>query len=90
MREFFYGFMLGFGLGFMMIFCIWDRNVSHKQKWGILAGIMLQIGFTAMQQGQGSNNTNQAGELHQSESKGNLGITMPGPPPVSVVDQSGR
>jgi hypothetical protein len=51
-REFGFGFMAGFVLGFMMIFCIWDRNITHKQKLGILAGILMQLFFTALQQQQ--------------------------------------
>eukprot|EP00128_Syssomonas_multiformis_P007192 Colp12_sorted_trinity150504_noHs@29222 len=88
-KEFFYGFLMGFALGFMMIFCIWDRNVSHKQKLGILTGVLVQLLFTVMQQEQ-VNAKNKAGELNQSTNNGNLGISVPGPPPVSVVDESGR
>lgn len=88
-KEFFYGFLMGFALGFMMIFCIWDRNVSHKQKLGILTGVLIQLLFTVMQQEQ-VNAKNKAGELNQSMSNNNLGITVPGPPPVSVIDESGR
>lgn len=88
-KEFFYGFLMGFALGFMMIFCIWDRNVSYRQKMGILTGVLVQLFFTVMQQEQ-ANATNRAGELNQNMNNGNLGITVPGPPPVSVVDESSR
>ena len=27
-----------FGLGILMLFCVWDRNISMKQKYGILTG----------------------------------------------------
>jgi hypothetical protein len=42
LKDFFYGMLLGYLLGFMMIFCIWDVNVSYRQKLGILCGIILQ------------------------------------------------
>lgn len=32
-----------FGLGILMLFCVWDRNISHKQKLGILTGVFLHI-----------------------------------------------
>lgn len=50
-REFFYGFLMGFALGFMMVFCLWDSNVSHRQKLGILCGLLVQMVFTLVQQG---------------------------------------
>ena len=51
-RDFLYGVLMGFALGFMMVFCIWDRNVSHRQKLGILAGIMMQVMLSSWQQKQ--------------------------------------
>lgn len=41
--DFVWGFITGFMLGFIMIFCIWDRNVTHRQKVGILFGIICQL-----------------------------------------------
>lgn len=38
--EFLFGFAVGFTVGFIVIFCVWDRNVSYRQKIGLLAGIM--------------------------------------------------
>lgn len=52
LREFLFGFLMGSTLGFMMIFCVWDRNVTHKQKLGIIAGIMVQMLLGSMQQEQ--------------------------------------
>lgn len=49
--DFFYGIALGYMIGFIVIFCIWDRNVSYRQKLGLLVGIMLQI-LTNMMWGQ--------------------------------------
>lgn len=42
-REFFWGLILGVSLGFLMIFCVWDRNVTAKQKLGIMVGISLHM-----------------------------------------------
>lgn len=89
-REFFFGFFMGFMLGFMMIFCVWDRNVSHKQKLGIMLGVLVQLLFTVMQQEQVNANKSQSGELHQSLDNNNLGTTLPGAPPVAVIDESSR
>ena len=33
-----------------MLFCVWDRNISHKQKLGILTGVFLHISGGLMQQ----------------------------------------
>jgi len=91
LREFMFGFFLGLMLGFMMIFCVWDRNVSKKQKVGILLGVIVQSLFTAMQQEQATPK-NQSGELHQSIDNSNLGVTLPGGSsagPVTVIDESG-
>jgi len=49
-------FLFRFGLGILMLFCIWDRNVSHKQKLGILTGVSLHLIGGLMQQ-----NRNQLG-----------------------------
>ena len=90
LREFMFGFFLGLMLGFMMIFCVWDRNVSKKQKVGILLGVIVQSLFTAMQQEQTAPKNN-SGELHQSIENTNLGATIPGGSaagPVTVIDES--
>ena len=38
-RDFVCGAIMGFTLGFFMLFCVWDRHVPHRQKMGILLGI---------------------------------------------------
>lgn len=86
-REFMFGFFMGITLGFMMIFCVWDRNVSKKQKLGILLGVMIQSLMTAIQQEQAAPK-NQSGELHQSLHDNNLGVTTPDAPTISVIDES--
>ena len=30
-RDFLCGFCVGLGLGFVMLLCVWDRHVSHRQ-----------------------------------------------------------
>lgn len=51
-REFLWGMMLGSALGFLMLFCVWDRNISHKQKMGILCGVCLHMFSGLLQQRQ--------------------------------------
>lgn len=42
-RDFFWGFVLGYFLGFMMMFWVWMPTVPHKQKMGILTGLCFQL-----------------------------------------------
>eukprot|EP01035_Chromulina_nebulosa_P019009 gene19009-24828_t len=42
-NDFIWGFFMGFFLGYIMIFCIWDRNVTQRQKLGIISGVMFQL-----------------------------------------------
>lgn len=44
-RDFMWGFMLGFFVGFLMLLWVWMPTVPHKQKLGILTGISLQLAF---------------------------------------------
>eukprot|EP00428_Durinskia_dybowskii_P062580 CAMPEP_0170388842 /NCGR_PEP_ID=MMETSP0117_2-20130122/18305_1 /TAXON_ID=400756 /ORGANISM="Durinskia baltica, Strain CSIRO CS-38" /LENGTH=344 /DNA_ID=CAMNT_0010644801 /DNA_START=52 /DNA_END=1086 /DNA_ORIENTATION=+ len=50
MRDFFYGLIMGFGCGYMMLFCMWDRNISQRQKMGILVGMVLSLLLSMMMQ----------------------------------------
>lgn len=43
MKEFIWGVLLGSTLGFLMIFCVWDRNISQRQKVGIMIGITIHM-----------------------------------------------
>jgi hypothetical protein len=43
LREFVWGVLLGSTLGFLMIFCVWDRNISQRQKLGIMVGISIHM-----------------------------------------------
>jgi hypothetical protein len=42
-RDFMWGFMLGFFVGFLMLVWVWMPTVPHKQKLGILCGISFQL-----------------------------------------------
>lgn len=91
-REFVYGFMMGFALGFMMVFCLWDSNVSHKQKIGILTGMLVQMLLTFLQGSQGA--AGAAGGQHSSSttsssSAGAAGGGGGGGKDVPVIDGSG-
>jgi len=49
-HDFMWGFAMGFIFGFIMIFCVWDRNVSRRQKHGILCGMVFQMITASFQQ----------------------------------------
>lgn len=42
-RDFLWGFLLGFFVGFLMLVWVWMPTVPHKQKLGILTGISFQL-----------------------------------------------
>lgn len=42
-RDLWWGFVLGFFMGVVMMFWVWMPTVPHKQKLGILAGICAQM-----------------------------------------------
>lgn len=48
LADFLYGLALGYLVGFIIVFCLWDRNVSHRQKLGLLVGVMLQLATDAL------------------------------------------
>jgi hypothetical protein len=47
-RDFMWGFLLGFFVGFLMLVWVWMPSVPHKQKLGILTGISLQLAFSLL------------------------------------------
>jgi len=51
-RDFIWGFVLGYFLGFMMMFWVWLPTVPHKQKLGILTGLCCQLGFKMLSETQ--------------------------------------
>jgi hypothetical protein len=52
-RDFMWGFLLGFFVGFVMLVWVWMPTVPHKQKIGILTGISFQLAMNVMHQEQG-------------------------------------
>ncbi|KAL3789389.1 hypothetical protein ACHAW5_010184 [Stephanodiscus triporus] len=42
-KDFVWGFILGFFVGYIMLFWIWMPTVPHKQKIGIISGISFQL-----------------------------------------------
>jgi hypothetical protein len=51
-RDFMWGFLLGFFVGFVMLVWVWMPTVPHKQKIGILTGISFQLAMNVLQQDQ--------------------------------------
>lgn len=51
-KDFFYGLLMGYLLGFIVLFCMWDRNIPYRQKTGILVGMLLQMMLTVTMQSQ--------------------------------------
>ncbi|KAL3916533.1 MAG: hypothetical protein SGILL_005135 [Bacillariaceae sp.] len=49
-RDFMWGFMLGFFVGFVMLVWVWMPTIPHKQKIGILTGISFQLALNVMRQ----------------------------------------
>ena len=47
-RDFAWGFMLGFFVGFVMLVWVWMPTVPHKQKLGILTGISFQLALNVL------------------------------------------
>lgn len=41
--DFLCGFTLGSALGFLMLLCVYDRNVTHRQRIGIIVGVLLNL-----------------------------------------------
>jgi hypothetical protein len=44
--DFVWGFVMGSILGFIMLFWLWDRSVSYRQKMGIMAGVSTRMAFS--------------------------------------------
>jgi DUF2407 C-terminal domain/DUF2407 ubiquitin-like domain len=49
-RDFMWGFLLGFFVGFIMLVWVWMPTVPHKQKIGILTGISFQLAMNVLRQ----------------------------------------
>jgi len=50
MRDFVWGFFMGFFLGVIMLFWLWERSVSQRQKMGIIFGVSLQLSLNFVHQ----------------------------------------
>eukprot|EP00578_Thalassiosira_sp_NH16_P003854 CAMPEP_0181131350 /NCGR_PEP_ID=MMETSP1071-20121207/30377_1 /TAXON_ID=35127 /ORGANISM="Thalassiosira sp., Strain NH16" /LENGTH=617 /DNA_ID=CAMNT_0023217535 /DNA_START=221 /DNA_END=2074 /DNA_ORIENTATION=- len=53
-KDFVWGFILGFFVGFIMLFWVWMPTVPHKQKIGIISGISFQIGLNLLNKSGGA------------------------------------
>jgi hypothetical protein len=51
-RDFMWGFLLGFFVGFVMLIWVWMPTIPHKQKLGILTGISFQLALNVVQEEQ--------------------------------------
>jgi hypothetical protein len=47
-KDFLWGFILGFFVGFIMLFWVWMPTVPHKQKIGIISGVICQLGLNVL------------------------------------------
>lgn len=54
-RDFLWGFLLGFFVGFLMLIWIWLPTVPHKQKLGILTGYSFHLALGMLKGGNGPN-----------------------------------
>ena len=52
-RDFLWGFLLGFFVGFLMLIWIWLPTVPHKQKLGILTGYSFHLALGMLKGGRG-------------------------------------
>lgn len=48
-RDFYWGFMLGFFVGFGMLIWVWVPSIPHKQKLGIMTGITMALALEILQ-----------------------------------------
>lgn len=53
-KDFVWGFILGFFVGFIMLFWVWMPTVPHKQKIGIISGISFQLGLNLLRKSGGA------------------------------------
>ncbi len=47
-KDLIWGFFLGFFVGFIMLFWVWMPSVPHRQKVGIILGIIVQLGLNLL------------------------------------------
>lgn len=54
-RDFLWGFLLGFFVGFIMLVWVWMPTVPHKQKLGIMTGISFSMALNFMKENSEDN-----------------------------------
>ena len=86
-RDFFFGLMMGYLVGGIMLFCVWDRGVSHRQKVGILMGVTLQI-ITSIMNGQPNNHPSTQSQPPSPPAQGQLPAVVPVTPTVPLTGQA--
>ena len=84
-RDFVWGVMMGYLLGGIMLFCVWDRNISHRQKTGILMGVTLQI-ITSIILPPDQRQSAQSQSQQAPGAVGTTGTALPAPVPGQVAD----
>ncbi len=57
-KDFVWGFILGFFVGYIMLFWVWMPTVPHKQKIGIISGISFHSGLNLLRK------SGQVGDVH--------------------------
>mmetsp|Transcript_20813 Transcript_20813/g.43000 ORF Transcript_20813/g.43000 Transcript_20813/m.43000 type:complete len:611 (-) Transcript_20813:214-2046(-) len=57
-KDFIWGFILGFFVGYIMLFWVWMPTVPHKQKIGIISGISFHSGLNLLRK------SGRAGDVH--------------------------
>ncbi len=65
-RDFMSGLLLGFFLGFIVLFCFWDANVTHRHRLGLLTGVILSMSLN-MDQNNTNNHPKAEPQPHQVE-----------------------
>ncbi|GAB5031473.1 ubiquitin family [Nannochloropsis oceanica] len=51
-REFVYGFIMGFALGFISLFWLWNIPQTHTQKMGIILGVSCSLGWNIIRRAE--------------------------------------
>jgi hypothetical protein len=63
-REFIWGFLLGYFVGYYMLIWVWIPSIPYRQKMGILAGYCLSITMGLL---HGSNQIGMVNQQHRSQ-----------------------
>ena len=68
LQEFLSGFFIGFVLGFIVLFCVWDRNISHRHRLGLLSGVLLSLSLDLNRERRSSNTATSTDNHHRPSS----------------------